>query len=118
MKRLLILVLVILCACTPYRVKQATLRDTLFSVEQTNNGAWRVYVTHDDVAGYCTTDDELGERAYDLLFEHDGEVLIEFRAINESDTEYSFWGSSECGSVESGGSMFLIENIAPVVARD
>ena len=93
MKRVIVLVLVasVLLGCTTHRVKTAYLRDTLFSVEETENHYWRIWMTHDDIAGYCTRDIELGERALALLQEHPGEVMVEFRDIKGlSDAEFSW----------------------------
>jgi len=107
-------------ACLGYRVAEGTLRDTIFSVEQTRNGNWRVFMTHDDVAGYCTNNQELGEKAYDLLMEHDGEVILKFRSIKADDEAYSWWSASDCGTVTTGDSsmaMFLMEDIYSVRSR-
>lgn len=107
-----------LTSCLGYRVKEGTLRDTLFSVEQTRAGAYRIFVTHDDVAGYCTYDKETGEKAMDLLHNHNGEVLITFRFINEGDSEWDLWNGSDCKTTSSEDIyMFLMQDIEAVPAR-
>lgn len=118
---LTLIALVVLLGCIAHRVKNAYLRDTLFSVEETENGYWRIWLTHDDIAGYCTGDADLGKKALLLLREHSGEVIVEFRDIKvESDPEYSWWDRSDCGTVYSGGNstqMFLFTAIYPVESR-
>ena len=123
MKRFIALILVasVLLGCTAHRVKTAYLRDTLFSVEETENGYWRIWMTHDDIAGYCTQDVELGQSALTLLQEHSGEVVVEFRDIKGlSDAEFSWWDNSDCGSIYTGDSstkMFLFTDVYAVGSR-
>ena len=115
---LVLLVAVLLAGCDkdkPRRVKGGQLRDTIFSVEVTYNGCTRVWMTHDDIAGYCTCDAELGARARDLMLEHSGEVLMTFKAIEKNDPEYTGWDKSDCGSIKTGEDsytpMFLMQDI-------
>jgi len=122
--RILVILLVLTlftAACNAHRVRSGTLRDTIFSVEETNNGYYRVWMTHDDIAGYCTQNRETGQYALHLLRNHNGEVLLDFRSINEGDPEHSWWNSSDCGSISSGDSttaMFYLVSVVPVPARD
>ena len=62
------------------------MRDTIFSVEERGMGAVMVWVTHSDREGYCFTDGELADLARSLIREHDGEVLIEYRAAGVLDS--------------------------------
>jgi len=114
--------LVAITSCDPqaHRVEEGVIRDTLFSVEETKNGSWRIWMTHDDICGYCTNDIELGKRALDILKEHDGEVLVYFRDIRADDPEFSWWSSSDCGAIYAdGGSthMFMLYDISRVPSR-
>lgn len=117
----LIVALLLLCGCSEHRVEKGVIRDTLFSVEQTGNGYWRIWMTHDDICGYCTNDDELGKEAMDLLKEHDGEVLVYFRDIKSDDPEYSWWSSSDCGTISTGTEsstyMFMFYDLSRVASR-
>ena len=115
-----LLVSLFLVSCTKYWVDNGKLRDTIFSVEKTRNGNVRVFFTHDDVAGYCTSDQELGDKAESLMLEHSGEVIAEFTDMRGTE-EWNFWSSSDCGSVSSGESsmvMFRLDDIYAVPSRD
>lgn len=121
MKKLLILSLLLLTACAGHRVTDGVIRDTLFSVEETKNGFIRIWMTHDDIAGYCTNDLELGKKAMDILKEHDGEVLVYFRDIQAGDPELSWWDKSDCGTIVTGSDssthMFMFYDISRVPGR-
>lgn len=119
-KLLCIIVLFTCLLACAHRVESGTVRDTLANIEQTKNGNWRVWLTHDTAAGYCTTDNDLGEEALRLLKEHYGEVLMEYRDIKAGDPEFTIWSNSDCGSIVKGDSsmkMFYIDSITPVPAR-
>lgn len=121
-KLILILVLVslLMSGCYANAVRTGTLRDTLFSVEETNDGAWRVFMTHDDVAGYCTLDSELGQEAHNLLLEHDGEVMVEFTSIKLTDESYDLWSGNDCNSLTGNSeymAMYELINIQSVSGR-
>lgn len=109
------LLVLFLVGCGQTKVESGFLRDTLFSVEQTRNGNYRAWVTHDDVAGYCTMDRTIGEELMTILQEWNGEVIIEFRSINASDPEYSFWHNSDCGEIRTGAdsstAMFMLLSV-------
>jgi hypothetical protein len=62
------------------------MRDTIYSVEERGLGAVMVWVTHSDREGYCFTDNALADRARSLIREHNGEVIIEFRAAGVLDS--------------------------------
>jgi len=112
--------LVFCVACTATNIKHGYIRDTIGNIEQTNNGNWRVWFTHDTAAGYCTGSQEMGKRAEELLLTHYGEVILEYKEVTASDKEWSVWGSSQCGSLVKGESsmkMFLILAITPAPAR-
>lgn len=109
-----------LAACNPHRVTDGVLRDTIFSVEEIANGYYRIWMTHDDIAGYCAQTPELGQEAMTLLQEHGGEVVVTFRDITVADKEASWWDSSECGTVAGGDStthMFVFTDIEAVPSR-
>ena len=111
----------ILASCTGGgRVSRGggVLRDTIFSVEQLGNGNYRVFFTHDDVAGYCTADAKLGKQAIQLVKEHDGEVLATYDDLRFGDDELA--GMSNCGyigSAESGMVWFRLVELTSVPAR-
>src|SRR3990167_2818530 len=109
-------------SCTPHRVAEGTLRDTLFSVERTENGAWRIFMTHDDVAGYCTASEDMGRKAAALLQTHNGEVLVEFRDPKIADKEFSWLDKSDCGTfitgTDSSMKMFILYSISAVSHRE
>lgn len=101
-------------------VMEGAIRDTIGNVEKSRNGNWSVWMTNDTAAGYCTTDDELGEYALKLLENHTGEVILRYREIFSGDPEYNTWSASDCSSIYKGGTemeMFYIESITPVPAR-
>jgi len=99
-----VLLTLLLTACPtetirPTFTREGIMRDTIFSIEERGLGAVMVWVTHSDQEGYCFTDSELAELARSLIWEHDGEVIIEYRnagaldALNpcsraESDPQY------------------------------
>jgi len=115
----ILLVTSLLTACA-HRVEFGVVRDTLANIERTKNGNWRVWLTNDTAAGYCTTNSALGEEALKLLKEHYGEVIIQYRDIRTGDPEWSAWSNSDCGSIYKGESsmkIFYIDSITPVPAR-
>jgi hypothetical protein len=81
----------LLVACPTERIRptftgSGVMRDTIYSVEERGLGAVMVWVTHSDREGYCFTNNELADRARSLIREHNGEVLIEFRAAGVLDS--------------------------------
>lgn len=81
----------LLVACPTERIQPSftsagVTRDTIFSVEERGLGAVMVWVTHSDRDGYCFTNNELAQRARTLVREHNGEVLIEYRAAGVLDS--------------------------------
>ena len=82
---LLLATMMLLTACPTERIRPTftragVMRDTIFSVEERGMGAVMVWVTHSDREGYCFTSGEQADLARSLIREHDGEVLIEYRA--------------------------------------
>jgi hypothetical protein len=78
-------------ACPTERIRptftgSGIMRDTIFSVEERGLGAVMVWVTHSDREGYCFTSNELADHARTLIREHNGEVLIGFRAAGVLDS--------------------------------
>lgn len=70
----------------PSFTRSGIMRDTIYSVEERGLGAVMVWVTHSDREGYCFTDKTLADRARSLIQEHNGEVLIEYRAAGVLDS--------------------------------
>lgn len=104
---LLLATMMLLTACPTERIRPTftragVMRDTIFSVEERGMGAVMVWVTHSDREGYCFTSGEQADLARSLIREHDGEVLIEYRAPgvldslnpcarSESDPQYTVY---------------------------
>lgn len=110
--------LMLLGSCKAYRTKQGVLRDTIYSVEHTGNGSWKVYMTHDDLAAFCTYDNTVGYRALDLINTHNGEVIIKFRAIDETDPEWSILNGSDCLTTNAADiTVFHMLDIQPADSR-
>ena len=87
---LLLLLTLLLTACPtetirPTFTREGVMRDTIFSVEERGMGAVMVWVTHSDTEGYCFTNGELADQARSLIWEHNGEVVIEYRAAGALD---------------------------------
>lgn len=108
----------LLTACPTERIqpgftRAGVMRDTIFSVEERGLGAVMVWVTHSDREGYCFTDRALAEQARSLIREHDGEVLIEFRAAGVLDS------LNPCARTESDPqyTVYLGESLTRVAAR-
>ena len=104
---LLLATTMLLTACPTERMRPTftragVMRDTIFSVEERGMGAVMIWVTHSDREGYCFTSGEQADLARSLIREHDGEVLIEYRAAgvldslnpcarSESDPQYTVY---------------------------
>lgn len=117
---LIAVVVLLLTACTSYRTAKGNVRDTIYSVEVTHNGSYKVYMTHDDVAVFCTYDKVVGERAWDILNNWKGEALLTFRSVSERDAEWSLWNGSDCKTTtadEGGIVMFLLLDVQPIEGR-
>jgi hypothetical protein len=88
---LLLATTMLLTACPTERIRPTftragVMRDTIFSVEERGMGAVMIWVTHSDREGYCFTSGEQADLARSLIREHDGEVLIEYRAAGVLDS--------------------------------
>ncbi len=115
---LLMMATVMLTACPTERIRPSftragVMRDTIFSVEERGLGAVMVWVTHSDREGYCFTDAELADRARNLIREHTGEVIIEYRASGVLDS------LNPCASTEQDPqyTVYLGESLTAVAAR-
>lgn len=118
---LVLLVVVItfaLTACLTERIRPSftsagVMRDTMFSVEERGLGAVMVWVTHSDREGYCFTDAKLADQARNLIREHTGEVIIEYRASGVLDS------LNPCASTEKDPqfTVYLGESLKAVAAR-
>ena len=88
---LLLTIAILLAACPTERLRPTftragIMRDTIYSVEERGLGAVMVWVTHSDREGYCFNDKTLADRARSLIKEHNGEVVIEYRAAGVLDS--------------------------------
>ena len=108
----------LLTACPTERIRPSftragVMRDTIFSVEERGLGAVMVWVTHSDREGYCFTSGEQADLARSLIREHDGEVLIEYRAAGVLDS------LNPCSRSESDPqfTVYLGQSIRSVPAR-
>ena len=108
----------LLTACPTERIRPSftragVMRDTIFSVEERGMGAVMVWVTHSDREGYCFTSGEQADLARSLIREHDGEVLIEYRAAGVLDS------LNPCSRSESDPqfTVYLGQSIRGVPAR-
>ena len=105
-------------ACPTERIRPSftragVMRDTIFSVEERGLGAVMVWVTHSDREGYCFTGGEQADLARSLIREHNGEVLIEYRAAGVLDS------LNPCARTESDPqyTVYLGESIRAVPTR-
>ena len=115
---LLLATTLLLTACPTERIRPTftragVMRDTIFSVEERGMGAVMIWVTHSDREGYCFTSGEQADLARSLIREHDGEVLIEYRAAGVLDS------LNPCARSESDPqyTVYLGESIRAVPAR-
>ncbi|MEZ4619185.1 MAG: hypothetical protein R2867_27245 [Caldilineaceae bacterium] len=115
---LLVLLTLLLTACPtetirPSFTREGVMRDTIFSVEERGLGAVMVWVTHSDQEGYCFTSGELADQARSLIWEHDGEVIIKYRAAGALDA------LNPCSRAENDPQyiVYLGESITAVAAR-
>lgn len=115
---LLLALPLLLTACPTERLRPSftragVMRDTIFSVEERGMGAVMVWVTHSDREGYCFTGGEQADLARSLIREHNGEVLIEYRAAGVLDS------LNPCARTESDPqyTVYLGESIRSVPAR-
>lgn len=103
--------------CKYYYTEEAIGRDTLFSVERTKSGYYRVWFTHDDVSTYCTVDEELGKQAMNLLMEHDGEVLFRYNDSEWGDPEAGILNETKCGEGIYETKEWVLLELVPVEGR-
>lgn len=103
-----VIALIVLSACTQAKIDNGIARDTIFSVELSRGGTYGVFLTHDESVVYCTGNEELGEKAKDLILEHEGEVIIHFKTRNAfENTEGELLGVNRCQSYYNGESGFV-----------
>jgi hypothetical protein len=115
---LFMLLATLLAACPTERLnpsfaRAGMMRDTIYSVEERGLGAVMVWVTHSDREGYCFTNKELADLARNLIREHTGEVIIEYRAAGVLDS------LNPCARTEADPqfTVYLGESIKAVAAR-
>lgn len=107
------LILVTISACDgfglsvqgPHSITQAYLRDTIFSVEPRLNGSVTVWMTHDDIGFYCTTDQSIKQQALAIIEDIDQapSVLITYRSVNINDPEVNGIGAGGCAVEKTSG---------------
>lgn len=96
---IVVVVTLILQSCgvfTGQRTEQGWLRDRIYSYEPLLNGMHKVWMTHDDLAAFCTDDDSLGAQLKEIVTDttQSPYVLLEYRSVFEGDSEYSAWTGS------------------------
>jgi hypothetical protein len=104
-------------------ITDATARDTIFSVEKRANGAYVMWLTHDDVGTYCTGDPALGQKEMDIM-KSGQDALIEYRTLNTSDKENGILfgiGEGQCNTDRKSGNntnyLVMKVEVAPVADR-
>lgn len=122
MKRLIVLfaiLVLILAACTgPQAVVNATLRDTIFGIEQRASGTTMIWMTHDDVAIYCITDPVLANTANSIFRSSNPEVFLSYRSLNTSDPQWNILGISGCQHNQGSSDntlVYVVTGITPVL---
>lgn len=126
MKREIFLLVVFLavllasCGPGPYAIERATLRDTIFSIEPRSNGTTTLWMTHDDVGAYCTRDSALVAQANALLAQPApyNEVLVTYRSINNSDSEWQWFGVGEGCARDSTTTIYRIISLTAVNTQE
>lgn len=96
--------------------KQGTARDTIFSVEPRANGATVMWLTHDDIATYCTIDPAIAKQMDNLLLEHNGDVIVRYSTINFSDSSLDK-NLSACSTDSISITNYIVWSITAVPAR-
>lgn len=87
--------------CDAYKVRGATAWDWVWGVEPLESGAYRVWLRHDNIAGYCTADPELIEEVKELGGQP---VVITYDHVDWDDEEANngLLGNSGCGKLSTG----------------
>lgn len=84
---LTLLALFVLLGCTPQErpdyVQAGSTRDTVASVEARGKNIGVVWLTHDDITAYCFP---AGIDAKELI-DHKGEIIIDYRSPNSTNSE-------------------------------
>lgn len=71
--------------------------DWVWGFEELRSGATRVWLRHDNIAGYCTSDPALASIAKEA---NGDKVLIAFKSMKYADDEN--WNSSGCNRLSTG----------------
>lgn len=122
MKKLLVIVLLGLlagCGAGPHAVKDATLRDVIFSIETKENGSHFLWMVHDDVGVYCTMNAALFAKAEAIFSDksHQPEVFIKYISANVgSDENKSFFQDplNITGCVHDKSTVYVMTDVEPV----
>jgi len=108
-----ILLLATIFGCRPIGgsdVIRAEAVDWVWGYEELRSGATRAWLRHDDIAGYCTSDEHLGS----LIREYNGQmVVLEFKSSRWTGSES--WNTTGCNRLSTGSDsstpIFLITGI-------
>lgn len=124
MKYRLVLLTVLLfalaaCGAGPHAVRSGLLRDTIFAVEEKQNGSYFLWMTHDDVGTYCTMDAALYYEAKKIFIDktHAPEVLLTYISSNvgtdeNPDVFHNPLGTQGC--VHDAATVYVIKSIEAV----
>ena len=110
----LIVILLAACSSPSTRVVRATATDWVWGVEELASGAARVWLRHDNLAGYCTTDIQLVAQVKEM----EGKLVrIEFVSRKYADGES--WGATGCSRLATGAEsstpIFKLTGISRVI---
>lgn len=116
---LLAILIFILSACTgPQAVVNATLRDTIFGIEQRASGTTMVWMTHDDIGVYCITDPVIANTANAIFRNSNTEVFLNYRSLNTNDPQWNILGLSGCQHSQGSKNntlVYVVTGITPVL---
>ena len=95
---ILLVVAAIVSGCTgPQAIVDATARDRIFSVEVRANGATVMWLVHDDVGTYCTTNKQLSELGQEIMTSGK-DAIVHYRTLKVNDPEQGAIGGLFLGA--------------------
>ena len=104
---LLLLTLIVACSGSTSFVEDATAADWIWGIEELSSGSVRVWLRHDNLAGYCSADPELAKEIKDYIGEF---VLIHYESTR--------WTNEGCArlptGVDTSTPIFKITDIEPL----
>lgn len=107
------------CGAGPNAVKDATLRDTIFSIETKENGSHFLWMVHDDVGTYCTMNAALFAKA-EAIFDdkaHQPDVFLKYISANVGSNENKSFFQDPLniqGCVHDKATVYVITDITAV----